>query len=72
MKLTISIVGETITDVENALRDFMRQVDGKYLDSNCYCGSIGDGSNTKYDYSISNGTDVFNNDGNEITVYPYE
>lgn len=72
MKLTLKVIGESIQDIENALKDFMRQVENKTLDSNCYCGSIGDGKNTTYDYDFSDGTDVFNNSEDELTVYPYE
>ena len=43
MKLTLNIVGETIQDIENALDIFMEEVKNKTLESNCYCGSIGDG-----------------------------
>lgn len=71
MKLTLSIVGESIQDIENALDIFMNEVKNKTLESNCHCGSIGDGSNTEYDYDFSNGTDIFNDSEDELTVYPY-
>ena len=72
MKLNLTIIGESIQDIENALKDFMRNVENKSLDSNCYCGSIGDGTNTKYDYSFSNGMDIFEDSEDELTLYPYE
>ncbi len=72
MKLTLAIVGESIQDIENALKDFMKNVKNKTLESNCYCGSIGDGSNTEYDYGFSDGMNVFNDSEDELTIYPYE
>jgi hypothetical protein len=71
MKLTLNIVGETIQDIENALDIFMEEVKNKTLESNCYCGSIGDGTNTEYDYDFSDGMDVFNDNKDELTVNPY-
>jgi len=71
MKLTLNIVGDSIQDIENALYDFMDDIKNRTLESNCYVGSIGDDSNTQYDYDFSDSNDLFE-DGVELTIHPYK
>jgi len=68
LKLYLNVVGKTIAEIENALYEFMKDVGNKSLESNCLCTR----NDSLLDYSFSNGTNVFQEDGDEITVHPYD
>lgn len=68
MKLVFNVVGKTIADIEKALYEFMEDVKNKSLESNCLCIR----NDYLFDYSFTDGTNVFQEDGDEITVYPYK
>lgn len=74
MKLSLTVVGESIQEIEKAIEVFYNQVKNKQLESNCFTdlSSRQYKNFTSFDYSFTNGSDIFNNDVDEITVYPYE
>lgn len=73
MKLNLTIVGESITDIEKALELFMGELKDKRLESNCFW-PLNDENNTVIDYSFTNGIDIFNDEDpdNELGIHPYK
>lgn len=73
MKLNLTIVGNSIYEIEKAIDLFMEELKDKRLDSNCFW-PLNDENDTVIDYSFSNGVDVFNNDDpdSELVIHPYK
>ena len=70
MKLNLTIIGESMQDIRNAMEVFMEEFKDNRLDSNCNW-PLNDGNETEIDYDFTDGMDVFNKSmEGEETVYP--
>ncbi len=65
MKLTLHLVGNP-AKFSKFLRELAADLDNRKVESNM-CG----GTDLEFDYAFTDGTDVFNDDPNELVTKPF-
>jgi len=73
MKLNLTIVGQSINDIKNAVEVFLKELKDNKLESNSF-STLNDSNGTLMDYCFTDGADVFNMDDpdNELVIHPYK
>jgi len=72
MKLTLNIIGKSLTDIKLGLEDFMREVKNENLESNCTGADNSKDVKYVFDYEFVDTDDIWETKDTDKLVNPYE